>query len=315
MSENESKIIATSFLSKDSYWALNKNLCKIIGLEAALVLSDLISKSEYFEKNNGLNSFGFFYNTTENISNDTTLSRYSIESSIKLLKSEGLIDVSLMGMPAKNHYKVNFYAITAKIIQFAENKQTCSLKISKHVSAKSATNNNKEKEQSNKSFKVSKDTLGLFDSIDSNNTDITNITINNKESEKNFSEKNEFEERQKKCRKDMIHFFCKEYWPTYKFFAGRDGKAINEIIEQSKKHLDYHGADSSPDSIFEFFKVVIQNLPDFFKYKNLAQINSSYSGILKQIQDGRNKNYRETELERNQRRTEEILAKLREQRS
>lgn len=163
--------------------------------------------------------------------------------------------------------------------------------------------------------KVSKDTLLLFDSIDSNNTDITNITINNKESEKNFSEKNEFEERQKKCRKDMIHFFCKEYWPTYKFFAGRDGKAINEIIEQSKKHLDYHGADSSPESIFEFFKVVVHNLPDFFKYKNLSQINSSYSGILKQIQDGRNKNYRETELERNQRRTEEILAKLREQRS
>ena len=55
-----------NILGQDAFWIINKSLAKEIGLEASLLLSDLLTKSQYFDEE-------WFFNTAENIQEDTGL--------------------------------------------------------------------------------------------------------------------------------------------------------------------------------------------------------------------------------------------------
>lgn len=94
-----------NILSQNSFWIVNKGIAREIGLEAALLLSDLVTKSEYFEANNLLED-GYFFNTSENIEQDTTLTYHKQKTALKLLEGLGLIEISLVGVPAKLHFKI-----------------------------------------------------------------------------------------------------------------------------------------------------------------------------------------------------------------
>lgn len=86
----------------------------------------------------------------------------------------------------------------------------------------------------------------------------------------------------------IIDFFCVEYWPDYNFMGARDGKQVKEIISQIEKLLVRHERDSSPESVVEFFKTVVQNAPAFYQKKSLPVINSKFSEIIEEIKKQRN---------------------------
>ena len=109
-----------------------------------------------------------------------------------------------------------------------------------------------------------------------------------------------------KSFKPMVKYFCEEYWPTYDFKGPRDGKQINEIIKQIEKLFEKNGREVTPDSITEFFKMVIQNLPKFYQFKNLTKINSGFSEIIEEIKNS--KNGQQKPLTRNQQVGEESRA-------
>ena len=67
----------TSILSQSAWWILNKSLTKKIGIDASLILSDLISKQEYYESINKLEDDGSFFNERDKIEIDTTISIYN----------------------------------------------------------------------------------------------------------------------------------------------------------------------------------------------------------------------------------------------
>ena len=92
-------------LSSTAFLVLNKNLAREIGLKAAVLLSDLISKEEYFITK-GM-SDGWFFNTEANIQEDTTLNPYHQRKCIKTLKNLNLISVKRKGIPAKQYFKIN----------------------------------------------------------------------------------------------------------------------------------------------------------------------------------------------------------------
>ena len=92
-------------LSSTAFLVLNKQLAKQIGLKAAVLLADLISKEEYFIAK-GMTD-GWFFNTEANIEEDTTLNSYHQRKCIKTLKKEGLIEVKRKGIPAKQYFKIN----------------------------------------------------------------------------------------------------------------------------------------------------------------------------------------------------------------
>jgi DNA-binding Lrp family transcriptional regulator len=87
------------FIGNQAHWTLNKELVKKIGLAETLILQHLIDLQEnIFE--------GEFYQQQERISQELSLSDWTVKNGIKTLKEAGLIEVIKKGMPSKNYYKV-----------------------------------------------------------------------------------------------------------------------------------------------------------------------------------------------------------------
>jgi hypothetical protein len=92
-------------LSSTAFLIVNKELAKQVGLKAAVLLADLISKEEYFISK-GMTD-GWFFNTEANIEADTTLNPYHQRKCIKTLKTHQIIETKRMGIPAKQYFKIN----------------------------------------------------------------------------------------------------------------------------------------------------------------------------------------------------------------
>lgn len=95
----------SNILSQSAFWVVNKKLAVKIGLEETILLSDLITKQQYFLERGELTD-GFFYNTSENLTKDTGLTYYQQKSRISKLEKLELIETNLIGMPAKLHFKI-----------------------------------------------------------------------------------------------------------------------------------------------------------------------------------------------------------------
>lgn len=85
---------------------VNKNLVHAIGIDAAILYSELISKQDYFKDRGQLTDDGFFFNTVDNIKLDTGLGEKPQRAAIKKLESLGLIRTDKRGLPAKRYFKV-----------------------------------------------------------------------------------------------------------------------------------------------------------------------------------------------------------------
>lgn len=88
-------------LNEKAFWSVNKKLAKHLGSnDAALVLSHLLSLQQ--------NVFGNkpFYQQQERIMAECNVTLYGLRNITSLLISEGILTVSKVGMPAKNHYWV-----------------------------------------------------------------------------------------------------------------------------------------------------------------------------------------------------------------
>ena len=97
------------------HFRLNKNLLKVIGIDACLYLSNLIGKFDYFKKNNLLDGTGFFFQTQKQIEEETTLTPKQQSVVLKNLSEKNMVIVKKKGIPAKNYYKINFNVITSSL--------------------------------------------------------------------------------------------------------------------------------------------------------------------------------------------------------
>jgi hypothetical protein len=96
-----------SILSQSSWWMVNKAITKNIGLDASVLLSDLLSKSEYFFVTGKLDKEGFFYNDKSKIEEATSISPYRQNLAIEILLEKRLISIKKEGMPKRFYYKVH----------------------------------------------------------------------------------------------------------------------------------------------------------------------------------------------------------------
>lgn len=112
MSESEVIEIINNILLKSGCIIVNKNLVRNIGLDAAILYSEICSKYNYFSQKKELDKDGYFFNTVENMKNDTSLSDYRQREAIKKLKELELIyyqrrSVPERGISALRYFKVN----------------------------------------------------------------------------------------------------------------------------------------------------------------------------------------------------------------
>ena len=134
-----------SILATTPFLIINKCLLVNLGVDASLVLSDLIQKEQYF-KGSSQDNEGYFFNVTNDISCSTTLSYYQIKQAISVLEKWGIIKVVLKGVPAKKHFKIDH----AQILNFLKSsiekteELDCKNFNNKMLNNSSSINNNKE---------------------------------------------------------------------------------------------------------------------------------------------------------------------------
>ena len=105
-----------SILSQGAFIMYNKEVAKKTSVNEALVLADLISKHKYFYERSKLGTDGSFFNTYENISDDTALSEKQIRLAVSKLKTRGLLSTVRKGIPAKTFYIIDTDAIMALLV-------------------------------------------------------------------------------------------------------------------------------------------------------------------------------------------------------
>ena len=59
----------SELLSTDGYIQVNRKLIKLLGLHEAIIVGELCSEYNYWNRNNGLEEDGSFYSTRDNIEN------------------------------------------------------------------------------------------------------------------------------------------------------------------------------------------------------------------------------------------------------
>lgn len=117
--DEEAKNIIFSTIGSEPHIQVNKNLMHSIGLLETLLLSNLIDKYKYFEAKGKIekdeDGNGWFFNTSENIEWDTTLSWKQQHRVIKNLKEKQLIECKLMGLPARLYFCIQFKNVLSQV--------------------------------------------------------------------------------------------------------------------------------------------------------------------------------------------------------
>lgn len=146
-------MIIQKILGNSAFWIVNKALALKVGIEAAVLLADLIDKQAYFEARGELDEEGYFYNTAKDIEKDTSLTYHQQKVGLKILYDADFINGKLKGVPARLHFKV----IENKILNFLN---TGIVEISNQDFKEVETNNNKL----NNNKKKEQNSLSLFQS-------------------------------------------------------------------------------------------------------------------------------------------------------
>lgn len=94
------KKLLSKTLGKHSYWTINKQLVRSIGLEATLILQHIIDLQAVFNKDEIFQSQG-------EMAKELGISEYAVKNRIPELIKLGLVSVVKKGVPCKNYYSTN----------------------------------------------------------------------------------------------------------------------------------------------------------------------------------------------------------------
>ncbi len=117
----DNKELVREVLQTDAYLRVNKKIMRHVGIEAAIILADLISKEKYFDDKDRLDDDGFFYNVIENLEQDTCLSEHKQRKAVMILEECNFIETKRKDSPPKRYFKINHFQIL-KILSFKTEK-------------------------------------------------------------------------------------------------------------------------------------------------------------------------------------------------
>ena len=260
------------FLSQGGFYMLNKKLIKLTSIEAALFLSDLISKREYFRQNGDLEKTGgWFYNSQKNIELDTTLSPKQQTGLVKKLKQKNYLIVKKVGLPAVNHYFINDSVVLNDIMD-------------EYKLPEAPIKSSREKKELLAPTKVS---------INNNTLIKTQSTILDVAKEISLLPNKVLEEKELApidkidSYKNSVDFWLKEFHVGFTF-GGAQGKALKSILKKIKEVTGAAGNEPTEELIANTFRLICENLPDWYKEKDLNVIDSKFNEIILEIKNKKN---------------------------
>lgn len=175
MERNSYKESNRGALLNSDYWKVSKKITLVSGLEQAILLADLTSKEQYFEKKGQLTEDGCFFNTQENIKTDLGLSEDKQRKYVKELVELKFISTERRGIPAKIYYKINHDEV-GKVLSYSleklKNTVYRSCEIQELHLVKSKRNKNKDLNKNKDEEIPSKE--GIEDSLESSNDNSSN---------------------------------------------------------------------------------------------------------------------------------------------
>lgn len=174
--------ILYDLLRADGSIVINKNLVSSLGYPAAIMYSELLAKENYFNKKGQLDD-SWFFNTVENMEEDTFLSDYQQREAIGVLRGLELIEYELRGIPPVRYFKIlrndNLYNLLTSEKKKRENKklEKKQAKLNKQRDSGSRINYGKIKELKMEKFQgnntnlnnTNKDLLYIYLSWNKNN--------------------------------------------------------------------------------------------------------------------------------------------------
>lgn len=106
-------------LMSSSYFVLNKQIVKAIGIEAGFLLTTLIEASD------GLaNEDGWFYKTAPSLEEETGLSNHKQSKIIEELTKLGILEQENKGMPMKRYFRINFNKVEELVFKTQDLKNS-----------------------------------------------------------------------------------------------------------------------------------------------------------------------------------------------
>lgn len=156
-----------SLLASDNYIVINRDLLKKYGINVTLMLCELASEYNYFDKN-GMLDDGMFFSTIDNIYEKTGLSKYQQTEALKVLDKIGIVKSVVKGIPAKRYFKIDVEELAKQIVNISPS--SCK-EIGKLDGEKVETKNNNRKLINNSNNLKDKESK----KEDTNNTQIEHV--------------------------------------------------------------------------------------------------------------------------------------------
>ena len=154
-----------SAIASRNYIAVNKILAREIGLNEAIMIGELASEHEYWEREGKIEPDGYFFSTVKNVEDNTTLSERQQRSVIDKLKKLGILEVALRGLPARRYFKINEEVILTYLTNsYSKNAGGSSDILQELNPAKERSNNNNTINIRNKNKEVYKDIVEFLNS-------------------------------------------------------------------------------------------------------------------------------------------------------
>lgn len=150
----------SKLLSTDGFITVNKILIRELGLHEAIMIGEMCSEYNYWEKCNKLEN-DMFYSTRDNIEYNTGLSEHFQRKALKTLQEKNIITVEKRGLPAVNYYRIDFdklLTLLSTSCSYCEplEVESVNLNNNKQTKIKEEKNNSKELLQNSPTFEFGK---------------------------------------------------------------------------------------------------------------------------------------------------------------
>ena len=253
-------------LMSSSYFVLNKQIVKAIGIEAGFLLTTLIEASD------GLaNDDGWFYKTAPSLEEETGLSNHKQSKIIEELTKLGILEQENKGMPMKRYFRINFNKIEELVFKTQDLKNS----------------NASIKENEKQGFKnfESKDLKNLNACIKkiSNNKEYINNNLNKELNNNNLIENQEQKEKVFINSNGALQQEIKMLLGVRKIKV-YDIIKLNKPIERIKFVIDFCNKNNKADGyLFKALKddwELIEHTDNYNKGYNLTKPKEAYKELV-----------------------------------
>lgn len=278
---------AYNFLGTTAFWIINKEIAKKFGLNAALLLSELVSVRNYYKKQGKLDDDGCFYYTEKEIESEIFLSPFLQRQALEQLELNGWVTTIRKGLPARNHFKIS----DNLIVDFLAN---CDEIIEEPV-VKNLHNIKQEYINNNTQQEISTSLTGsLFDESESKVDQIVNAEKAKRKKVAPKKEKAEPDPVYKPASVILDKWLNQFGMVADRNYFKRQGKALSEFIQYMRDFIKAKEShDPEPEYVLECIQRVFDNYTMwgtkfFIGLREIREINKYKIQIVANVYNGGN---------------------------